>query len=419
MESPDHWIEDWLSSRAESEKTRIEYRRAIEQFSKFCESRGKQFSQVVELWRSAHYLGAREEQIFVDQWQDMIRAYATRIKSRYAPLSQKVFLTVPKSFFRFWKIPLNVDLPRHSSVIYHNQDLQKEQIRMILSRASQRDRTIFLVIAESGLRADTMVNLKYWQIKEDFEKGIIPMRILTPVSTLKDRVGDRWSFIGEDGVKALSEYLKPRLQLKAEDYVFASEKPSRVKGEQFTVASLSTIFRRITQHLRMEKASPFGKPEHYRMHGLRKYFRNSMAAPYSFIQFWMEHSLKAGSDEHYIFRDPEEHRKRYAQGYEQLRLLEPVTPVQLKDINDQLRRKDQQIQELRAQNEKLSERIDKLAEPLKMFQGTQRLDIKMKDLSQEQENTPLGQILQFLRVKAAKDLNDEIQKLKEKEKAKS
>ena len=133
----------------------------------------------------------------------------------------------------------------------------------------------------------------------------------------------------------------------------------------------------------------------------------------------MEHSLKAGSDEHYIFRDPEEHRKRYAQGYEQLRLLEPVTPVQLKDINDQLRRKDQQIQELRAQNEKLSERIDKLAEPLKMFQGTQRLDIKMKDLSQEQENTPLGQILQFLRVKAAKDLNDEIQKLKEKEKAKS
>ena len=143
MESPDHWIEDWLSSRAESEKTRIEYRRAIEQFSKFCESRGKQFSQVVELWRSAHYLGAREEQIFVDQWQDMIRAYATRIKSRYAPLSQKVFLTVPKSFFSFWKIPLDVELPRHPCVRYHNQDLQKEQIRMILSKASQRSCNLF------------------------------------------------------------------------------------------------------------------------------------------------------------------------------------------------------------------------------------------------------------------------------------
>lgn len=253
-----HWIEDWLSARAESDKTLIEYTRGIAAFQEFCQTRGKSFSQIVESWRAAHYAGAREEQVFLDQWQDLIRSYATYIKPRYAPLSQKVFLTVPKSFFTFWKIPIDVNLPRHPCVLYHNQDLTKDQLRLILSKASQRDRAIFLLMAESGLRANTVVALKYWQIKQDYEKGMVPLRILTPASEIKDHVGDRWSFIGEDGVKTLREYLEPRMPLKDQDYVFATKKPSRVKGEQFTEASLSTIFRRITEQLRMEKGSPFG-----------------------------------------------------------------------------------------------------------------------------------------------------------------
>ena len=346
-EMQNHWIEDWLSARAESYKTLNEYNRAIAAFSEFCQGRGKDFDQVVESWRVAHYAGAREEQVFLDQWQDLIRSYATYIKPRYAPLSQKVFLTVPKSFFSFWKIPLDVDLPRRACVVYHNQDLTKEAIRHILSKASQRDRAIFLLMAESGLRSNTVVNLKYWQIKEDYEKGTIPMRILTPASEIKDHVGDRWSFIGEDGVKALREYLQPRTPLKDQDYVFTTKKPCRVKGEQFTEASLSTIFRRITEHLKMEKGSPFGKPGHYRMHGLRKYFRNNMKAEESFRKFWMGHSL--GVDAHYISRDPEEHRKRYAQGYEELRILEPATPAQLTEISEKLKHKDKEILELKHQ----------------------------------------------------------------------
>jgi predicted nucleic acid-binding Zn-ribbon protein len=42
---------------------------------------------------------------------------------------------------------------------------------------------------------------------------------------------------------------------------------------------------------------------------------------------------------------------------EQLRILKPVTPAQLKDINDQIRQKDLEIQELR---EKIN-KIEKMA----------------------------------------------------------
>lgn len=138
-------------------------------------------------------------------------------------------------------------MPKRACVVYHNRDLTRDEIRQILTFASPRYRVIWLIMAESGMRAETAVNLRYWQIKEDFEAKRIPMRIILPSSSLKDHVGDRFTFIGEDGFQELSEYLKRRLPLKDDDYVFASEKAGKVKGEQFSVASLSVKFNRIVR----------------------------------------------------------------------------------------------------------------------------------------------------------------------------
>lgn len=348
-----HWIDDWLSVRIEAEGTRKSYVRRIKKFAAFCQAREANFDLVVEEWRTAHYQGTREEQMFLDKWNDLIRSYSTTIKPQYVSLSFNLLLAVVKSFFRFWKIPVDVNLLKRAYVTYHNRDLTKPMIKEIMAKASQRNRTIFLVLAESGLRAQSICDLMFWQIRDDFEADRVPMMILTPSSTLKDHVGDRWSFIGEDGVKALREYLKPRLPLHDQDYVFASEKPYLVKGKQFTECSLSTIFRRITLHLKMERGAPAGKPGHYRLHGLRKYFRNNMKADESYREFWMGHSI--GVDAHYISRDPEEHRKRYAEGYEQLRIQAPaISATQLKNIDEQLKTKDQEIQQLQAQVKELN-----------------------------------------------------------------
>ena len=251
---------------------------------------------------------------------------------------------------------------------YHNRDLTKEIIRQILAKASQRNRTIYLMLAESGLRAGTIVEMKYWQIKQDFEAGTVPMQILTPSSELKYHVGDRWSFIGEDGVKALRQYLKPRMPLQDQDYVFIAHKPGIVTGKQFTVASISTTFNNITRALKFERGSPTGKPGHYRMHGLRKYFRNNMRVDSTFREFWMGHSL--GVDAHYISRDPELHRKRYVEGYDELRILETSAP-QKKEI-EQLKTQNKQmlgeIAELRADSEIFKQILNVLRDPKKLRQ---------------------------------------------------
>jgi len=346
-----HWLEDWLSDRAEAAATREFYLMCWRNFTRFSLERGKDPLGLVQDYRAVKFQGEIQRETFLEEWQDILRAWKTWLKPKYAPFTMKNHLVAVRSFLGYWKIPLDVELPKHPYVLYHNRDLSKEQLRQILSRGSQRDRTIWLVMAESGLRAGTTIAVKYWQIQEDFEKDIVPMRILTPSETLKDHVGDRWSFIGEDGAAALREYLKPRMPLNGEDYVFASERPGRMRGEQFSVASISGKFSRTCRILKLEKGSAPGKPGHFRMHGLRKYFRNNMRADPAYREFWMGHSL--GVDAHYVSRDPEFHRAEYKRNYESLRIQEPATAAQLTEITEKLKQKDLEIQELRKEMEEL------------------------------------------------------------------
>lgn len=385
MEKLNHWVEDWLFSRAEAERTRKLYLRNIKICSDFCQRRGKDLYGIVNEYRAARREGYEAELDFTESWQDLARAYSTYIKrGRYAPLTQKNILATAKSFLSYYKIPVTVELPRRAYVIYHNRDLTRENLKKILSKASQRDRTIWLLMAESGLRVSTAIHLKYWQIKDDFEKGIVPMRILTPAESLKDHVGDRWSFIGEDGVKALKEYLEPRLPLNDQDFVFTSKKPERMKGEQFTAASLSMIWRNIVRDLKLEQESTPGKPKHFRMHGLRKYFRNNMRADYSYREFWMGHSL--GVDEHYISRDVEVHRKEYRNGYEQLRIYES-TPAIISEITEQMKQKDMEIQELRDEIKHIRKYTD-LLESLQFAEN--------RELTQEEKNLMMERVIKLL-----------------------
>lgn len=363
------YIEDWLSARTESESTVRSYKGQIRIFSQFAKDRGLVFDGIVEAWRQVKRAGIDERETFLESWSDVVRSFHTKIKKKYAPLSVKNLLATVKSFLGFWEIPVSVRLPRRACVIYHNKDLTPEEVRQILTFASPRDRVIWLVMTEAGMRAHTCVNLKYWQIKDDFEADRVPMRILLPSASLKDHVGDRWTFIGEDGFRELQQYLAQRLPLEPDEYVFESERPRRVRGDQFSVASLSVKFSRVVLKIGLDKKT--GKPKAIRMHGLRKYFRNSMRADSGFKKFWMGHSL--GVDAHYVSRDPERHRQEYREGYKFLRVFQPSV-VSLVEVSEKLREKDEEIKRLQNQvellkAEKLSqEDVEKLQRILKLLE---------------------------------------------------
>lgn len=360
-------IQDWLSQVCESQKTKVSYTWLWQNFAKFAKNRGKDSETLVDGWRTAKRIGEKEKEAFLEEWQDIIRSYGTLLRTKFAPITVKNCLTALKSFLRYWDIPLKVDLPKHSYVIYHNRDIKREELKRILTFASPRDKVMFLVLAESGMRVDNVVNLKYGQIKEDFEAAKVPMKVMLPSNSLKDHVGDRWTFIGYEGFKELANYLHGRT-LKPDDYVFTSERGGKCKGEQFKAGSLSVKFNRLVQKLGIDKsrggsATGRPKPKEIRLHGLRKYFRNNHSADSSYIAFWMGHSL--GVDSHYISRDAEQHRREYLKGYGSLRVLEVDTSeAQSAEITALKAELEQTKKERATTLQAVMERMSKLEEQL-------------------------------------------------------
>ena len=356
--------EDWLSTVAESPKTRNSYLEGWHIFEEFCKERAKDANSIVDDYLSIKYLGEAQRERFVFELREVLKGFYVYLKPKFASLSAKHELAIVKSYLNYWKVPVDIDLPKHPFVTYHNRDIEKEEVKQILTFASARDKVMYMLLVESGARVDNITNLKYWQIKEDFEAHKIPMKILMPSPTLKDQVGDRWSFIGEDGFNELSNYLARRSPIKDDEYVFLSEKQGRVTGAQFSPASLSTKFNRIVQKLKIaESLGQAGKPKRIRLHGLRKYFRNNMKADSAFVNFWMAHSL--GVDSHYISRDVEEHRKLYAKGYKNLRIFTP-SKENLADLYHEINAITQSMAELQQENKELKNRITRIEDKLKI-----------------------------------------------------
>jgi integrase len=311
-------VEKWFVFRTSSPTTRKGY---ISRFGYFLKITKIDPDKLVEEWKNVRY-DPIEKQKFIDRVAEIVEEFYTYIMKRktLTELTKKHMYMVVKSFLKFHKIPLEIDEPvLKPTVTYHNRDIVKQEVRRILEASSLRERLFFLMMAESGMRPDTLTKLQYRHIKEEFEAEKVPMKIELPSQLLKDRVGDRFTFIGEDAFNLLKTYLST-MKLKDDDYLFQPEKKTG-KNEPIPPTSFSNYFRKIAVKLGITEARVKGRPYPIRLYCLRKYFRNNCKADTSFREFWMGHTLDV--DEHYFTRDVETHRREYAKAYDSLRVYEP------------------------------------------------------------------------------------------------
>ena len=301
---------------------------------------------VMKEWRKARY-DYRMREMFIDEWSEKIEAYYYDLKDDYAPETKHSIITPVISYFKHSKIPVDPDIQERIYVKYHNRDISKEEIARILEHASLRDRTFFLWMAESGQRPYTLVQLRYKHIREDFEAHRIPMKIDLPAELIKDRVGHRFTFVGEDGYGSLKEYLAPRGALKDEDLIFQPERPERMKNSFLGPTTFSNAFSRIVVKLGLDKPIKGGKPKSLRLYCLRKYFRNNIRVrDVAYREFWMGHTF--GTDEHYLTRNVERHREEYSKAYDSVRVLQPTIPEEIAELKafyeEKLRQQREEIE---------------------------------------------------------------------------
>jgi len=340
-------ISEWTYTISDSETTRTTYTRILERFARVAKL---DLDQIIRQWKEAKYDPAKKER-FIDYVSEKVQKfYLYSLQRKLASGTIKNLYTTTKSFFNFHNIPINVKTRSHVFVTYHNRDILTNEIKQILENSGLRERTFYLMMLESGQRPDTLVKLQYKHIKREYESNKIPMMIELPSNIIKDRLGYRFSFIGDEAYKSLREYLKTRPRLRDDDYIFSREKRLEMDAtKHITPNTFGNCFSRSALKLGIAERREKGKPKAVKLYCLRKYFRNHCTAEMSFREFWMSHSI--GTDEHYITRDVETHRKKYAECYPHLRLSEP-SPDTLVKFSKQLEDKDQQIKSLQETVEK-------------------------------------------------------------------
>lgn len=343
----------WLKKVCGSENSRKMYKPKIEKFFKHVEVTP---DELVAEWKKVKYDYKLREQ-FIDEWTDKIETYIYTNFENYTPCSRMQELAVITSFFKNCcsrGIPVEPKREKHTFVKYHNRDIKRKEIVRIIDHASPRDKAFFLMMAESGLRPYTMIQLRYKHIKQDFEVNRVPMMIDLPSELLKDRVDHRWTFIGEDGFNMLKKYLKPRLPLKNEDLIF---QPRRIEKDKEKDTSLKTsvtrntfsvIFSNLAMKLEMTEIEEEKKPKKLRLYCLRKYFMNNCRCDTAFREFWMGHKT---TQTHYVSRDIERHREEYRRAYQSLKVFRPETELDFEELKEQIREELHQEYEQKLQKQ--------------------------------------------------------------------
>ncbi len=341
-------VEIWLSKmekrHSRNQNTTRLYQATLE---KFCSFVNMTPDQIVEEWKKAKYdLKTREQ--YIDEMLEKIEFYENYLgKQDLCKNSISTYLAGIASFFKYMRIPAKIELFR-AHPKYHNRDITKEEFKRILNNVNPRDRAFFLMMAQSGLRPVTLMQLTFEQIREDFEADKIPCCIKVSRIKTKGEYVDHFTFIGEDAVEALKAYFAERGVPKDNERIFKGVKTPNAFSMRFGYAVRSL------ELIRPENMRQEGKPQPLRLYCLRKYFRKfAGSAGQDYVNFWMGHTL--GVDDHYFSRDVEHHRKIYGEkAMPNLRIFEPSAL----ETEQTIRRLEKKVDELRQENLELRQRLN-------------------------------------------------------------
>jgi integrase len=345
----DVWLDKVAKRHSGSKQTESVYRASFSRFCTFIESTPE---SILESWNTVKFDLPKREQ-WVDDMLQKIDFYESALsKQGLARTSVAFHLGALQSFFKHMRLPVPVQ-GFNADPVYHNRDITKEEIKRILNNSTPRDRAYFLMMLQSGLRPITLVQLRYEQLKEDFESGKHPsVLIRVPKEETKGEYAEHVTFIGPDAVKALHDYFNERGVPKPSETVFKAKAPNKFSMRfKYHVESLNLI----------QDRRPKGQPQQLRLYCLRKYFRNMVApAGPDYVNHWMGHTL--GVDDHYFSKDPEFHRTQYeSKAMPSLQIYEP-SPLEytgeLRDLKAQIAEKDKAMEALKAQVAMRDETVD-------------------------------------------------------------
>ena len=142
-----------------------------------------------------------------------LRDYIRELKDRgLTPARIANYVKAIRTLYRVNGVEISLphSLSRHS--ISKDRAPKPEELQRLLDVADLREKVIISMLALGGLREGTLVRLRYRHVKEDLEKGIIPLHVHVESEITKGKYHDYDTFLGEEAVEYLRLYLDARRQ---------------------------------------------------------------------------------------------------------------------------------------------------------------------------------------------------------------
>lgn len=203
---------------------------------------------------------------------------------------------------------INLVLPHRLSkrVKYPDRSPTPEELSKVMDYANVKEKAVVSMLALSGMRLGTLVKLTYKHVRNDLEKGRIPVHIHVEAEITKGKYHAYDTFIGEEAVKSLNAYLDVRRKgtAKLPPETLTNESPLMRNECRNIVLPVSPASITSLVHKLFFKAGLIEKGEAKRYpirpHSLRKYFRTQLGAistiPTDYIKYMMGRTISTYND---------------------------------------------------------------------------------------------------------------------------
>jgi integrase len=219
-----------------------------------------------------------------------------------------------KALFRINGIGLTLPYRVPKNIRFPDRSPTPEELTRMIDMADLRDKVIVSLLALSGVRIGTLVELQYRHVKHDLENGLVPVHMHIEAEITKGKYHDYDTFIGSEGVEYLKAYLRARRLgnerlegghkrgMPPEEIVNSS--PLIRNEHKTTVEAISPSMVHYVVHSLYCRAGLIekrGKARYdLRAHSIRKYFRTQLGAistiPTDYIEYMMGHTISTYND---------------------------------------------------------------------------------------------------------------------------
>ena len=212
-----------------------------------------------------------------------------------------------KTFYKINGIEVRLPFALPRRVTYKDRAPKPEELQRLLEVAELREKLVISMLALGGFREGTLVRLRYGHVKEDMERGVVPLHIHVEAEITKGKYHDYDTFLNQEAVEYLKLYLNARrkglLDRKIPSEEVKDDSPL-IRDQQFHEAKpigekqIRKLVHGLYCKIGLLKGRSGGRYE-LCVHSLRKFFKTqlmALAVQTDYVEYMMGHTVSIYND---------------------------------------------------------------------------------------------------------------------------